>query len=297
VLGLLASLGEREHIEAAIEILVAQGGHGAGDNPAVVAALAALPAAQSAKLLQAIVAAGAVKAPTAVAGLLCEALRRKLAKKPAALLAAAAALFAALPGRPAAAPRDEWGRPSEARIDAACVVEVVGAIDQIDANLAGRTAAHFLAWPQHYGLDTVLLPALKRITAGTAKAGAPRSTAVGRDALHAAVIAHLERRIAEPLAPPSNWARDNMLRCKCKHCADLGLFLSDPNREIWALKAVANDRTHVEAEVNRTHADLTMRTERRGSPHTLVCVKNQASYERRDAQRKQDAADLVDLSR
>ena len=34
--------------------------------------------------------------------------------------------------------------------------------------------------------------------------------------------------------------------------------------------------------------DLDLTTERRGSPHTLVATKNQASYERRSKQRRQD---------
>jgi hypothetical protein len=38
-----------------------------------------------------------------------------------------------------------------------------------------------------------------------------------------------------------------------------------------------------------------VRTERRGSPHTLVCTKNQASYERHVAQRKQDLTHIKTL--
>jgi len=37
-------------------------------------------------------------------------------------------------------------------------------------------------------------------------------------------------------------------------------------------------------------------TERRGSPHSLVCIKNQASYDRRMKRRKQDLEDLERLS-
>jgi hypothetical protein len=36
-------------------------------------------------------------------------------------------------------------------------------------------------------------------------------------------------------------------------------------------------------------------TERKGSPHVLVCTKNQASYERRVAQRRADLDDLTRL--
>ena len=34
-----------------------------------------------------------------------------------------------------------------------------------------------------------------------------------------------------------------------------------------------------------------MTTERRGSPHRLICTKNQASYDRRQVQRTNDLAE------
>ena len=37
-------------------------------------------------------------------------------------------------------------------------------------------------------------------------------------------------------------------------------------------------------------------TDRRGRPYSLVCTKNQASYERRAKQRRQDLKDLALLT-
>jgi hypothetical protein len=65
--------------------------------------------------------------------------------------------------------------------------------------------------------------------------------------------------------------------------------------ETWTLKAAQQFRSHVEGEIRTAHADLDVRTERRGSPHGLVCRKNSASYERRVAQRRQDLADIAIL--
>jgi hypothetical protein len=51
-------------------------------------------------------------------------------------------------------------------------------------------------------------------------------------------------------------------------------------------------------EIRRASADVAI--QRRcaaGSPHSLICRKNQASYKRRVAQRKQDLADLAALRR
>ena len=39
-----------------------------------------------------------------------------------------------------------------------------------------------------------------------------------------------------------------------------------------------------------------MTTDRRGRPYSLVCTKNQASYERRAKQRRQDTENLARLA-
>ena len=72
-------------------------------------------------------------------------------------------------------------------------------------------------------------------------------------------------------------------------------FLADPATESWTLRAAQQSRTHVENEIRNARADLDCETIRRGSPHSLVCIKNEASYRRRVAQRKQDLIDLSTL--
>ena len=98
----------------------------------------------------------------------------------------------------------------------------------------------------------------------------------------------LRRRIAVPLEAPRDWTRTNPLKCTCGDCRGLGAFLVAPDQQQWRLKAVQDRRTHVEQSVRSAACDLDLTTERRGSPHTLVANKNQASYERRAQQRRQD---------
>jgi hypothetical protein len=69
---------------------------------------------------------------------------------------------------------------------------------------------------------------------------------------------------------------------------DAGAFLVAPDQRQWCLKAALDRRTHVEQDVRSAACDINLATERRGSPHTLVATKNQASYERRAKQRRQD---------
>ena len=66
-------------------------------------------------------------------------------------------------------------------------------------------------------------------------------------------------------------------------------------RWVWRFKAREADRRHVEDSIRQGRHDVDCSTERKGSPHVLVCTKNQASYERRVAQRRADLDDLTRL--
>jgi hypothetical protein len=65
--------------------------------------------------------------------------------------------------------------------------------------------------------------------------------------------------------------------------------------EVWRLKAREADRRHVEDSIRQGWCDVDCSTERKGSPHVLVCTKNQTSYECRVAQRRADLDDLTRL--
>ncbi|CAO3433241.1 hypothetical protein [Azospirillum endophyticum] len=114
------------------------------------------------------------------------------------------------------------------------------------------------------------------------------------DRLRHGVVAHLRARVAEPLEPPKDWRREGALSCPCPQCRELAAFLRDPERDRWVLKAVEQARGHAEDVIRQAKADLDVTTERKGRPYSLIAVKNQASFERRVAQRRQD---LIDLDR
>src|SRR5262249_42067714 len=101
--------------------------------------------------------------------------------------------------------------------------------------------------------------------------------------------------IAEPLAPPKDFARSNTLTCRCPHCAELGQFLADPARRQWMFRAVQHDRSHVESTIRNGRPDVDTETLRRGSPHTLICTKNRKSYEAKARQRQEDLANRAEL--
>lgn len=291
MLRLLARLGDPTLTERMLNKLISRQGHDTADNPAILEALAHFEPASGAGWLKKIIAANGIDALGPCGALLAGALKGRFAKSPAQLSGAVQSLLDQLPGDPASAPKDQWGRPRGAKADAAFVVDLTTVVDGVDAGLAKWVAAHACAWPGHFDLDRVLVPASKLLVKKRGRSG------VAFEALHTAAIAHLEARIAQTLEPPRNWTRPSAIGCQCQHCRELSRFLADAGNQTWTLRAAQNIRTHVENEINRARADVDFRTERRGSPHSLIAVKNQASYERRVAQRKQDLADLAALQR
>jgi hypothetical protein len=114
--------------------------------------------------------------------------------------------------------------------------------------------------------------------------------------LRAACLAHLRARIAAPLAPPADWRRASKPSCTCEHCRQLAAYLDDPAQKVWVLRAVEHVRGHVDGTIRSSNVDLDTSTDRHGRPYSLICSKNQASYERSAKQRTQDLADVAALA-
>jgi hypothetical protein len=262
--------------------------HGLGDkgaNAAILGALGLLTPDRAAVLIEGIIAATAAISLATCADLLARAFAALPQKD---LAGAAMVLIDALPGDPGRAPpRDPWRRGPG--VQSAFVVDLFTALGSIDSPLAERAADHILAWPETYGLDRVLVPAVRQMTGP----GKTEGRAVQR--LRSACVVHLRARVAETLEAPRDWKRPSAVGCSCPHCTELSGFLADPARKTWIFKAKQADRSHVETTIRNAHSDLDVTTERRGSPHSLICSKNQASYERRVKQRKEDLADLERL--
>jgi hypothetical protein len=279
MLDLQVRLRNVERIDAFLAELSAEGHYAAPDNGAIVRAAALLPAPRATELLVRIVRRNAPAHLSACGDLL----RRCVAAGAMGDLGQiGGALIDALPVAPKRSEEvGTWTRPTPVRPDFA--VDLLTATSRIDAGLAARAIEHLLAWPKTYKLDDVLVPAALMFAKLVESKAWP---AAGR--LREASLDHLRERIALPLEAPRDWARVNPLKCTCGDCRGLGAFLVAPGEQQWRLKAVQDRRTHVEQSVRSAVCDLDLTTERRGSPHTLVATKNQASYERRAKQRRQD---------
>jgi predicted 2-oxoglutarate/Fe(II)-dependent dioxygenase YbiX len=279
-LNLLRRLGDASRIEALLVVTAGRRGFDIGDCAAISDALCALPPDRAAPLARSLIESAAEMAAGACAGLLAG----LSAANPALATGAARALVAALPGDPGRGPADlTWRRGPGVGVD--FIVDLFTALCRIDPMLAAVSADHVLEWPATYDLDAVLIPAVVTLLDSPVAAG---QAAARR--LRDACVGHLNVRIALPLEPPKDWRRDNTLGCQCKDCQALGTYLGDAAQEIWVFAAAEARRRHVEATIRQAHCDVGMATERRGSPHRLICTKNQASYKRRCIQRDNDLA-------
>jgi hypothetical protein len=113
--------------------------------------------------------------------------------------------------------------------------------------------------------------------------------------LHDHCLGELRARTAIQPEPPADWSRDATIRCQCADCRELVAFLRDPDERVHRFPRRKDLRQHLHQQIESHHCDLTHVTVHEGSPHTLVCTKTQASYERRLAQYGVDTRLLRDL--
>ncbi|MBK7954170.1 MAG: 2OG-Fe(II) oxygenase [Candidatus Accumulibacter sp.] len=295
VAALLSTLRQSEdtgNIDAVLAEVSAAGCYDAGDNEALAEAAMLLPAERAAELVTRIIARNAPLQVSACAELLQRMAARVLARSAAGastelLEPAAQVLVAALPGDPATAiPTEGWRRPLP--VTPGLVADLLAALCHLGARSLGEQAVdHLLNWPDTFPLDTILVPAACLLN----EQGWPASDWAPTRRLRRHCLDHLARRIAEPLVAPVDFARESRVACGCAYCADLSAFLADPLRSVWVFKAAQKCRSHVEHSIRRDQCDVSQETERRNSPHALVCTKNQASFERRVAQRQKDLED------
>ena len=99
-------------------------------------------------------------------------------------------------------------------------------------------------------------------------------------------------RSAVPPEQPRDWVIETRIACHCEHCVRLQAFCADPAVTTMRFRMRQDLRTHVESTIKIRQLDIDCETERKGSPHSLICTKNRATYERRCAQYAEDIAHM-----
>ena len=135
---------------------------------------------------------------------------------------------------------------------------------------------HTLSLPKLYSLRLVQMPAIMKVLPWLEKNLDEPCAAIS--AWFGACRSQLESKTAEAPAEPTDFRRPAEIGCKCKLCAELKRFLEDPREPVWRFRLNQEFRSHLEHRICGDKCDLDLVTDRKGSPHTLVCTKNKASY-------------------
>jgi hypothetical protein len=159
-----------------------------------------------------------------------------------------------------------------------------------------RLLAQIAANPKHYDLHSVLIPAVNSLSSDQHFVASSKLAEIAVRELRQFCIDQLTQRTTKRPEPPKNWKRGAELNCHCEDCRELAQFLRDKDAQVHRFPRRKELRQHLHQQIDHHRIDCAHVTERRGRPYTLVCTKNQASFERALKQYKTDCKLLKELS-
>ncbi|WP_406696446.1 2OG-Fe(II) oxygenase [Singulisphaera sp. Ch08] len=159
--------------------------------------------------------------------------------------------------------------------------------------LLSDVVKHILATPKRYPLTTTQKAALTSLRPWLVKN--LKSSCAPLNNWLVSCRERLETLTAKQPAPPRTFRRAAKIACVCADCAELKLFLEDPHESVHRFRVRQDRRSHLETIIRNAHCDLDVVTDRRGSPQTLVCTKNLASFHEKTKTFRQDQTHLATL--
>ena len=214
-----------------------------------------------------------------------------------ALVAAAGSVCRTLPAVVGAAPVDESSEdfrraPSHVRpLSAPAIRSLLGLVRYGAPAAADDVAAALVQRPAAAPPDRALPRALAEVARDGDVTDAAADPA-GFATLWRHAASFLLARSATPPEQPRDWVIETRIACDCEHCARLRAFCADPEATTERFRMRQDLRLHVESTITHLRLDIDCKTERRGSPHTLICTKNRATYELRCAEYAEDIAHM-----
>lgn len=166
----------------------------------------------------------------------------------------------------------------ESLFDSLTAIDAHGLLDDL--------LTFILSEPKGYDLHGTLIPAVRSLRG-------PHSSTPGFRRLLGHCLRELERRTESPVIIPEHWSLTVEIHCRFRDCKSLEAFLRDPVERVFRYRAREEDRRHLSRHLDG--ADVELRTEKQGSPYTLVVTKNRASYLGRQKQLEKDTALLEEL--
>ncbi len=144
------------------------------------------------------------------------------------------------------------------------------------SELMSRLIDHAFATPRKYPLTTAHIKAIVSLSPWLKKHVKEPLPALTNWV--GSVREQFETLTAREPQEPTDFRRAAPITCTCADCAELKQFLRDPHEPVHRFRTNEARRKHLEQEIRNHQCDLDVTTERRGSPYTLVCTKNKASY-------------------
>ncbi len=165
-------------------------------------------------------------------------------------------------------------------------------IELQEHDLAERVISHALSRPDYYPLHGVLIPAAQSLAPSLE---GRQGNQAGYRRLLDFCLKELVA-LTESLIPvPKDWAQDQQVSCSCTYCEKLNRFLKNPDAQGCRFPVRKDRRRHLHNQIDAHHCDLSHKTERSGSPYTLVCTKNRKSYEKKVLRFESDTQLLAEL--
>ncbi|MEM6526218.1 MAG: hypothetical protein AAF693_20660 [Bacteroidota bacterium] len=140
---------------------------------------------------------------------------------------------------------------------------------------------HVLQKEDKWSLDRVVLPFLVEMPEEQKSIYDPFIF----DDLASKVSKLLKEHLATPLVEPRDWVQNVKLPCSRADCEELQAFLLHPEAKVHRFRVNKERRQYLHQLIERHNLDMNHVTERKGSPHTLVCTKTRRTWEKLKKQR------------
>ena len=187
----------------------------------------------------------------------------------------------------------EYRERERKSIDHGAIRDLFGLASRFGLAEDAKTAAVAIAdHPQLITPDRMVPAALDQLRG---QEGIPGTGAYALLWRHA--VGFLLRRSATAPEVPRDWTIPTEIDCDCRHCAKLRAFCRNPVAKTERFKLRKDLRKHLHRIIDGHRLDMSHVTQRKGSPYTLVCTKNRASYGRRLNEYGQDVSWMRSLIR
>lgn len=138
-----------------------------------------------------------------------------------------------------------------------------------------------------FDLHLLRIPLIKELSEWLKSKSTMSNEFVG--AFFTPVFEEIKHLATMPIEAPKDWKREVAIKCECPECRSFSAFLLSSTEKQFFLKMREERRVHIEGAVRQYKIDVDCSTiTNKGSPYTLVCTKNQASYERAVKQQNAD---------